>query len=258
MVDAHFHSVAMARKHEQFQAKAKAQRQACIRAEQANGPTVISIDSVIGQEPGELSAKWLRGQLPVDGRDVVLQIHCEGGSVFEALAMIDVLTAYRGQAKAVVSSMALSAASLLLTACDEIEVTPNAYLMLHNAHMNDSELSETERDLLNSLSERMVGMYSTRSGQPASKIRQMMDAETFLDAAESVRLGFADRVVSPSNLRIVARSIPRRIVARMKSPAQTAVARWNKAVQACGNVNQADKQNPGLRLKMLAEVNSKR
>ena len=257
MVDAHFHSVAMARKHEQFQAKAKAQRQARIRAEQGNGPQIISIDSVIGQEPGELSAKWLRGQMPNNGSPVTLQVHSEGGSVFECLAMADVLRAYPGKVTAIVSSMALSAASLLLTAADEVECTSNAYLMLHNAHMDDSELSETERDLLNSLSERMVGMYSTRSGQPASKIRQMMDAETFLDANESVRLGFANRVVDATSLRIVARSIPRRIVAKMKSPAQTAKARWNTAVQACGNVTIADRRHPGLRLRMLSEVNAR-
>ena len=171
--------------------------------------------------------------------------------------MADVLRAYPGKVTAIVISMALSAASLLLTAADEVEVTQNAYLMLHNSHMGDEELSATETSLLDSLNEKMVGMYSTRSGQPASRIRRMMADETFLDAAESVRLGFADRVVSPSNLRIVARSIPRRIVARMKSPAQTATARWTKAVQSCGNVNVADKQNPGLRLWMLAEVNAR-
>ena len=233
-----------------------------IRAELSSGSKTIWIDSPIGQEPGELSAKWLRSQLPTDGSGVVLQVHCEGGSVFEALAMIDVLTSYRGQKKAIVSSMALSAASLLVTGCDEIEVTPNAYLMLHNSHMDDAELSETEADLLGSLNERMVGMYATRSRQPASKIRQMMEAETFLDANQSVRLGFADRVVSPSTLRIAARAIPKRIVARMKTPAQTATstatAKWSAAVSACGSVSLADKKHPGLRLKMLKEVNSRR
>jgi len=245
MVDAHFNDAARHRKH------------ALIRAALATGSPIISIDAPLGQAPGELSAKWLRSQLPADGGNVTLQVHCEGGSVFECFAMLDVLGSYRGKKKAIVSSMALSAASLLLTGCDEIEVTPNSYLMLHNAHMDDSELSSTEQGLLNNLSERMVGMYSTRSRQPASKIRQMMDAETFLDANESVRLGFADRIVNPSNLRIVARAIPMRIVARMKSPAQTATAKWNAAVSACGSVTLANKKNPGLRLKMLAEFNAR-
>ena len=139
-----------------------------IRAELSSGPKIIWIDSPIGQGPGEISARWLRSQLPIGGGEVMLQVHCEGGSVFECLAMCDVLSAYGGNVKGVVSSMALSAASLLLTACDEIQVTPNAYLMLHNSRMDGSELSETEADLLRSLNEKMVTMYSTRSRQPPS------------------------------------------------------------------------------------------
>ena len=61
-----------------------------------------------------------------------------------------------------------------------------------------------EKKLLSSFDERMVALYSKRSRQPASKIRQMMADETFLDAANSVRLGLADRIVEASTLRIVA------------------------------------------------------
>jgi len=241
-----------------FNDAVKYRKAAQIRGALASGQLAISIDAPLGQQPGELSARWLRSQLPAAGGAVTLQVHCEGGSVFEAFAMMDVLSAYRGKKTAVVSSMALSAASLLLTACDSVEMTGNAYLMLHDSHMENAELSATETSLLGSLNEKMVGLYSAKSRQPASKIRQMMAAETFLDANESVRLGFADRIVSPANLRIVARAIPSKIVARMKSPAQTATAKWNAAVSACGSVTLANKKNPGLRLKMLAEFNSKR
>ncbi len=268
MTDQYFNAVARHRKHAQFQEEAKQAayeiRLEKIRAEQANGPKMIWIDAPIGQEPGELSARWLRGQLPIDGREVTLQVHCEGGSVFEALAMIDVLTSYRGKVRAVVSSMALSAASLLLTACDDVQVTSNSYLMLHNSRMDDAELSPTEADLLDSLNERMVGMYAARSRQPASEIRRMMADETFLDANESVRLGFADKVVTASNLRIVARAIPKRIVAQIKTPSRTATARWREAVDAkaatttrAKAILAVDKEQPGLRLKMIAEANKR-
>lgn len=122
MVDQYFNSLARQRKAEQFrkeqQAKAFESKVARIRAQLANGPKVISIDAPLGQAEGELSARWLRAQMPTDGRDVVLQVHSEGGSVFEALSMIDILNAYSGRVKAIVSSMALSAASLILSAAD--------------------------------------------------------------------------------------------------------------------------------------------
>lgn len=268
MVDAHFNALARQRKYEALkaerQAKAHAAKVARIRGELANGPKVISIDGPIGQSAGELSAKWLRAQLPSDGRDVVLQVHSEGGSVFEAMAMIDVLQAYQGRVKAIVSSMALSAASLILSAADEIEVTPNSYLMIHDSRMEEnSELSDSENELLASLNERMVELYSQRSGRSSRDVRQMMADETWLSADDAVRSGFADRIVEAASLKIVARAVPKKIVAKAK-PKTSAVARWNAAVDSAAKkmprsaaVLAVDKSHPDLRLRMLAEINAR-
>ena len=224
----------------------------------------VYIDGPIGQQPGELSAKWLRSQLPTDGKNVVLQVHSEGGSVFEAMAMIDILNAYAGHKTAIVSSMALSAASMLLSACDEVEVTSNSYVMLHNSHMEDAaELTSSERQLLASLNERMVQLYAGRSGRSPREVRQMMATETWLNADEAVRSGFADRIADASSLRIVARAVPKKIVAKAK-PKTSAVARWRAAVDTkaatmpkAAAIMAVDKSHPGLRLKMLAEVNKR-
>jgi ATP-dependent protease ClpP protease subunit len=219
----------------------------------------IRVDAPIGQESGELSAKWLRSQLPTSGEDITLQIHCEGGSVFEGFAMLDVLAAYPGKVRAIVSSMALSMGSVLLTACDEVAATENAYFMMHDCHMDGNEVTDSEAKLLGSLSERLVTMYAGKMKKPASVVRQMMAAETFLNAGEAVSCGLADKIVDASRLSISARAIPRRIVARIKAASPvgaTATARWRSAVLASGgDVSAADKQNPGLRLKMIAEAN---
>ena len=78
----------------------------------------IQIDAPLGTLPGELSARWLRSQLPTDGQDVVLAVHSEGGAVLESLAMCDLIQSYNGKVTAIVSSMALSAASLVTSVCD--------------------------------------------------------------------------------------------------------------------------------------------
>ena len=221
----------------------------------------IRIDGPIGQAENELSAKWFRSQLPTTGEDITLQIHCEGGSVFEGFAILDIMAAYPGKISAVVSSMALSMGSVLLTECDEVMATENAYMMLHDAHMVGNEVTDSEVKLLGSLSERLVTMYAGKMKKPASVVRQMMAAETFLNASEAVSCGLADRIVQASRLLISARAIPRRIVARIRAASPvgaTAMARWRSAVLASGgDVSAADKQNPGLRLKMLAEVNKR-
>jgi ATP-dependent protease ClpP protease subunit len=219
----------------------------------------IHIDKPIGNLPDEISARWLRSQLPATGEDITLQIHCEGGSVFEGFAMLDVLAAYPGKVTAVVSSMALSMGSVLLCGCDEVSATANSYVMLHNPHMDDAEVTDSETKLLGSLAERMVNLYAGKMRKPASVVRQMMSQETFLSSSEAVSCGLADKIVDASRLSISARAIPRRIVARIKAPSpvgKTATARWRSAVLASGgDVSAADKQNPGLRLKMIAEAN---
>ena len=219
----------------------------------------IRIDGPIGNLPDEISARWLRSQLPPSGEDITLQIHCEGGSVFEGFAMIDALAAYPGKISAVVSAMALSMGSALLTACDEVIATENAYLMLHDCHLDDNEATDSEVKLLGSLSERLASLYAGKMKKPASVVRQMMAAETFLNASEAVSCGLADKIVDASRLQISARAIPRRIVARIKAASPvgaTATARWRSAVLASGgDVSAADKQNPGLRQRMIAEAN---
>ncbi len=221
----------------------------------------IRIDGPIGQAEGELSAKWFRSQLPATGEDVTLVVHCEGGGVFEGLAILDIMAAYPGKISAIISSMALSMGSVLLTECDEVLATENAYVMLHDVHMDDKEMTPSEQKLIRSMSDRLVNIYSRRMKKPANIIRQMMAAETFLNASEAVSCGLADKIVEASRLQISARAIPSRIVARIKAASPvgaTATARWRSAVVASGgDVSAADKQNPGLRLKMIAEVNKR-
>jgi ATP-dependent Clp protease protease subunit len=218
----------------------------------------IRIDGPIGQEPGEISAKWFRSQLPADGSPITVFFHSEGGSVFESFSIFDAIKAYSGRKTAIVESMAFSAASLLLCAFDDVAISPNGYTMVHAPYFDSEELPKSERQLLASLRERMIGIYSEKTGKPIATISKLVDQETFLDAESSISLGIVNRVARASST-VVAR-MPARILAKIKaaSPGATATAKWKAAVAACaGNVTLANKQNPGLRLKMLAEFNKR-
>jgi len=258
MVDAHFHAIAMQRKHAAFQAereaKSKAQRQARFRAEQASGPKVIHLDGAIGQASGEVSAAWLRSQMPTDGREMVLKIHSEGGSVFEAFAMFDMLAEYRGPKRCEVASMAFSAASLLVCCFDDSVITRNGFTMIHSPRMESDNMTSGESELLDELRGKMLHMYCQRTGKPEAVISRLMDNEAYFDAEASVDFGLVHRVASAA---IAAKAIPSRVMARMR-PSTSAKALWKASIAACGSVMAADRQNPGLRLKMLSEVNSKR
>lgn len=215
----------------------------------------IRIDGPIGQEPGELSARWFRSQLPSDGSQINVTFHSEGGSVFEAFAIFDAVKAYSGRKTATVESMAFSAASLLLCAFDDVAISPNGYTMVHAPYFDSEELPKSERQLLDSLRERMIGIYSEKTGKPIATISKMVDEETFLDAESSISLGIVNRVARASSA-VMAR-MPARILARIKaaSPGASAKAKWAAAVRACGSASLADEKYPGLRQQVIREAN---
>ena len=225
---------------------------------------IIHINADIGNEPGEIGSKDIKRQLPTNGEPITAIIHSEGGSVFEAFAIIDALDAYPGRKTAVVSSMAFSAASLILCAFDSVEITQNGYVMVHAAHIDRDDLSPGEQSLLVSLRSRMIGIYAKKTGQPVSVISRLIDQETFFDAEASVSLGLVDRIANRASFAVA--KLPAKVLAKLSSQTGlTAKARWEAAVDAskasgktrAQAVNEVDKTHPGLRLKFIAEYNAK-
>jgi len=127
-----------------------------------------------------------------------LRINCPGGDVFAARAME---AAVRGCSKKVVAHVdgyAASAASYLALACDEVEIAPGAFFMIHKAWTlamgNCDDLAATSA-LLAKIDTTLVKSYVAETGQTPKAIKDMMAAETWMTAEEAVALGFADRIM---------------------------------------------------------------
>jgi hypothetical protein len=69
-----------------------------------------------------------------------------------------------------------------------------AFLMIHNAY---SVVEGQGDDVLASINERQVDIFSARTGMRKDKVKKMLDAETFLSAQEAKDMGFADAVFDP-------------------------------------------------------------
>jgi ATP-dependent protease ClpP protease subunit len=169
----------------------------------------IRIDGVIGTDEGEVSAAWLRSELPANGTEPIrVSVHSEGGSVFEGFACHDVLAEYKGPKTIAVESTAFSIASFIAMAGDEIEMSPNAYFMLHNPRINiegdDEELAK-KSGMISSLKTTMVNGYAQRTGKSPDEIQAILKAETYFNATEAVEFGLADRITQkPVNGRPLA------------------------------------------------------
>ena len=158
----------------------------------------LRIDGVIGTGPGEFSARQMAEFLEAAaGGPIEVTIHSEGGSVYEGMAIHDLVASYKGPTKAVIRSMAFSIASFIPLAFDEVEISPNGWLMLHNpytlAEGDDRELS-IRAEQVKGIKRQMIDGYAERMGKDAAIVSAIMEKETFIDAAEAVEMGLVDRI----------------------------------------------------------------
>lgn len=227
-------------------------------------------------EPG--LAKQVKDALrSAGGRPVTIRINSEGGAVIEGLAVYDAIAAYPGKTVAIVESAALSMASAIMLAADEVRATPNALVMAHSPHMGGEEASESEEALLEKLHRKLLDIYVARTGMDEDSIEELMEAESFLDAEEAIHHGFVDAIEQPTK-----RSFDHhvaRIAARVPAFAKAvAIARSKQAINAkslgdqfkaavaearAAGVPQGkqaswiEKNHPGLRQRFVAASNAR-
>lgn len=158
----------------------------------------IRIDGVIGTGENEISAAMVREQLPQNGTDeIAVKIHSEGGSVFEGFAIHDAFAAYKGPKSLSIESSAFSIASFIACAFDDVEISSNGYMMLHNPYAQvegDDEDFARQSEMLGKLKTSMVSAYAQRSGKSEDEIRAILKNETYLNAQQSVEMGLAKRI----------------------------------------------------------------
>ena len=143
-----------------------------------------------------------------------------GGSVFQGLSVYQTLANHAGRVTIEVQGIAGSIASVIAMAGDTIEMHQSSRFMIHNP-MGPSALAfGTSEDLrgaaddtlktaalLDSIRDDLISIYSARTGASKTDLSKWMDAETFMNAAESLDRGFAESVIE--NKSMAAACVPR-------------------------------------------------
>lgn len=139
------------------------------------------------------------------GKDVTVRINSGGGDVFAAHAIHNQLVAYKGRVTVVIDGLAASAATIIAVAGDRIIMPSNALFMIHNPAIGLSDYYGAEEllkaaEALNTIKGSIVAAYRKRCKASAEELAAMMDAETWMGAAECLEKGFVDEIngsVSP-------------------------------------------------------------
>jgi ATP-dependent protease ClpP protease subunit len=131
-------------------------------------------------------------------KQITVRVNSKGGSVFEATAIHNAFRNHPAKIVMVVDT-ALSAASYIVMAGDEIRAEPNAVLMIHEPRgvLEKATADEMRKgaDLLDKVKNMMITVYASRSRQKVVDIARMMSEETWLTADEAKHFGFVDSVI---------------------------------------------------------------
>lgn len=150
-------------------------------------------------DDSDTSAKSFKQDLDALGdiHTLNMYINSPGGSVFEGVAIYNILKRHKAKVNVHIDALAASIASVIAMAGDTIHMPSNAMMMIHNPWTvtwgNAAELRKAAEDL-DRVGVSMKQSYLDRAGDKLDemKLTELLDAETWLTAQECLDYGLCD------------------------------------------------------------------
>ena len=151
----------------------------------------------------EIGAYGLNAQSFIDEikpfKNAALNIHinCVGGDVFDGMAIYNVIKKRTARTTVYIEGIAASMGSVIALAADTVVMAENSLFMIHNAWggaMGEAKEMKKTAKLLDKISGEIADIYVKKTNLPYSKVEEMMDEETWLNADEAYELGFIDSI----------------------------------------------------------------
>ncbi len=167
----------------------------------------VMIYDVIGWPYNDASelVKTLNG---IKAKTITVRINSPGGDVFDGTAIFNALKNHSSKVITRVEGLAASMGSVIAMAGKEVQAYKNSMLMIHNAWVlaagNASDLRDIA-DILEKIDGNIVDIYNAQASCGKKKIRDMMNATTWMTADESKELGFIDTVLEAGKASAKAR-----------------------------------------------------
>lgn len=165
----------------------------------------IFIYDVIGEDwfGGGITATSVINALDeLKGKPAVVRINSPGGVADEGIAIYNALKRYEGGITTVVDSLAASAASIVALAGDTRETSAGGRWMIHRALAmaigNANDMAKTA-DILTTYDKAIVEIYSKYMNVDATKIMDLMSAETWYTAEEAIAAGLSTASVEATD-----------------------------------------------------------
>lgn len=175
----------------------------------------FKLDCEIGYETGDT---WWGRQVGPDavsdflagcnpGERVTIEINSPGGLCIPGFAIANSIKNSQAHVVAHVVGLAASMASVVMCACDEIQLEEGSFVMIHNPWSwaeGDAEELRKEAEVLDTMKAGIMAFYRAKfPGKSDEEISGLMDAETWMTGMDALRAGLKC-VVIPTTARAAA------------------------------------------------------
>ena len=170
-----------------------------------------------------------------------IYINSGGGSVFQAQAIYSILKRHDAKKNVYIDGLAASAASFLAMAGDKVHMPKNATIMIHmpmSVVWGNAKEMRKEAEGLDKISVGMIEAYMSHIGDKITedKLRELLEAETWMTAQEAFDYGFVDEIIEAKD---VAACIDDEVLAGYKNVPKYLVER---RVEGVKNLSVAERQ----------------
>jgi ATP-dependent Clp endopeptidase proteolytic subunit ClpP len=131
-------------------------------------------------------------------------INSPGGSLFEGVAIYNLLAEYQNQMTIKIVGEASSAASVIACAGAEgkVHIAESALMLIHNpmllAWTVDEDQAAKIASELRTVKNSVLTIYNNRTGIDNNELAELMKKDEYMNAERCVKLGFADKIYSPT------------------------------------------------------------
>ena len=151
----------------------------------------------------ENSAKFFKEALAAhpDVKQINVFVNSQGGYVLEAMAIRNQLKRHPANVTGYVDGFACSAASFILTGCDQVKMYSNTMQMVHNMWSivigNAKEMRKAATDLeIIMTGNRKAYLEKAGAKLTEAKLIELLDGETWLTAEQCLEYGLADEIIA--------------------------------------------------------------
>ncbi len=158
--------------------------------------------AVTDETAKDLTEKLLYLDAEAPGKDITFYMNTPGGSITAGMAVYDTMTMIGSPVTVVVTGMAASMGSILLSAAKKGRrlLYPHARVLIHQPLISGRFIGPAtdiniQAQEMEKLRQELNGILATASGQPLEKIQKDTDRDFYLNAAEAIAYGLADKIV---------------------------------------------------------------